>query len=43
MSIDVNAEKEIGAQKDGPLDQVDEGFGRDVSDDQLFAISFGIV
>ena len=43
MSIDMNAEKEIAVQKDGPLDQVEEGFGQDVSDEQLFAISFGIV
>ncbi len=43
MPIDVNAEKEIEAQNDGPLDQVEEGFGQDVSDEQFFAISFEIV
>ena len=43
MSIDLNAEKEIEVQKDGLFDQVEEDFGQDVSDEQLFAISFEIV
>ena len=43
VSIDLNAEKKIEVQKDGLLDQVEEGFGQDVSDEQLVAISFEIV
>jgi ERCC4-related helicase len=37
------AAKEIEVQKDGLLDQVEERLGQSVSDEELFAIRFGIV
>ena len=37
------AAKEIGVQKDGLMDQVEERLRQEVSDEQLFAIRFVIV